>query len=241
MKTRKRAVLIITLTLLMAALTGCVGGIRDIDIPGIITRTDKYVNQSYAERHEDFSKKDLGGIRKDSRFIYCSPENLMRFRGYYRGLDFVTLVFEAASPVETEQLRREAEERYNIRLQGIIYSQDPDYKYVTYQYEPLIYNVHGEPTQESSVNDSYFTFKLNDKESETYYRINIKGLRGKYMNKDLEACEMVIYHRIQTEVIEESYWTDYRYNETRQFYHADTEKWNTSVIRNSKTNYMPLE
>ena len=243
MKTGKKAIQIVSIVLLVAVLTGCTGGMKAFDVPDpiMLTKSEKFINLSYQKRHEDFSKKDLGSIRKDSLFTSCSPENLLRFCGYYKGLDFVTLVFELSSPVESDQLKRDADERYNARLQGIIYYQDPNYKYVTYQYEPFIYEKNGEVTQTNTVNDKFFTFKLNDKEHETYYRIDIKGLRGKYLNKDLEPCDMVIYYRVQTEVLEQSYWTDYKYDETRQFYHADTEKWNTSMVHNKKTNYMPLE
>lgn len=240
---KAKAILIISIVLFIAILTGCSEGVTTFDLPDpiMLTKTEKFVNQSYLKRHEDFSKSELGGIRKDSRFTACSHENLLRFCGYYSGLDFVTLVFERSSPVETDQLKRDAEQRYNSRLQGIIYYQDASYKYVTYQYEPSIYEKNGEPTQGRSVNDRRFSFKLNDKEPETYYQIDVRGLRGKYLNKDLEECDMVIYYRLQTGVIEQSYWTDYRYDETRQFYHADKEKWNTSMIHNKKTNYMPLE
>ena len=243
MKTRKKAILIVSVLLLIAVLTGCSGRVSDLGVPDLFTffRTEKFVNQSYLKRHEDFSKSELGGIRKDSRFTACSHENLLRFCGYYKGLDFVTLVFESSSPVEPDQLQRVTDQVYNARLQGIIYYQDSSHKYVTYQYEPAIYEKNGEPTQKSSVNDSRFSFKLNDRESETYYQINIKGLHGKYLNKDLEECDMEIRYRIQKEAIEQSCWTDYRYDETRQFYHSDTEKWNTSMVRDMKTDYMPLE
>ena len=240
---KAKAFLIVSIVLLVAVLTGCTGGMKAFDVPDpiMLTKSEKFVNLSYQKRNEDFSKKDLGSIRKDSLFTSCSPENLLRFCGYYKGFDFVTLVFEASSPIETDQLKRDAETRYSARLQGIIYYRDPNYKYVTYQYEPFIYEKNGEVTQTNTVNDKFFTFKLNGKEPETYYRIDIKGLRGKYLNKDLEPCDMVIYYRVQKEVLEQSYWTDYKYDETRQFYHADTEKWNTSMVHNKKTNYMPLE
>ena len=240
---KKKAILLISIVLIIAVLTGCSGGMRSFELsdPIMLTMSEKFVNQSYLKRHQDFSKKDLGGIRKDSLFTACSHENMLRFCGYYKGLDFVTLVFERESPVETDQLKRATDQGYNARLQGIIYYQDPSYKYVTYQYEPAIYEKNGEPTQKSSVNDSRFSFKLNDREAETYYQINIKGLQGKYLNYDLEECDMTIYYRLQTEVIEESYWTDYRYDETWQFYHADTEQWNTSMTQNKKTYYMPIE
>ena len=240
---KAKAILIISIVLIITVLTGCSDGVRTFDLPDpiMLTKSEKFVNQSYLKRHEDFSKRELGGIRKDSRFTSCSHENLLRFCGYYKGLDFVTLVFESSSPVEIDQLKRDAEERYNARLQGIIYYQDASYKFVTYQYEPKIYEKNGEPTQSNSVNDSRFSFKLNDKEPETYYQINIKGLHGKYLNKDLEECDMEIRYRVQKEVIEQSYWTNYRYDETRQFYHSDSEKWNTSMVRDMKTDYMPLE
>ena len=240
---KKKAILLISIVLIITVLTGCSGGMRTFDLsdPIMLTMSEKFVNQSYLKRHQDFSKKDLGGIRKDSLFTACSHENMLRFCGYYKGLDFVTLVFERESPIETDQLKRATDQGYNARLQGIIYYQDPSYKYVTYQYEPAIYEKNGEPTQKSSVNDSRFSFKLNDREAETYYQINIKGLQGKYLNYDLEECDMEIRYRVQKEAIEQSYWTDYRYDETRQFYHSDSEKWNTSMVRDKKTDYMPLE
>ena len=240
---KAKAILIVSIVLLVAVLTGCAGGMKAFDLPDplMLTKSEKFVNQSYQKRHEDFSKKDLKSIRKDSLFTSCSPENLLRFTGYYKGFDFVTLVFERTSPIESDQLKRDAETRYSARLQGIIYYQDPNYKYVTYQYEPFIYEKNGEVTQKSSVSGSIFSFKLNDKEHETYYRIDINGLHGKYLNKDLEPCDMVIYYRVQTEVIDRDYYTDYKYDETRQFYHADMEKWNTSMVHNKMTDYMPLE
>lgn len=240
---KAKAILIVSMVLLVAVLTGCTGGMKAFDVPDpiMLTKSEKFVNQSYQKRHEDFSKKDLKSIRKDSLFTSCSPENLLRFTGYYKGFDFVTLVFERTSPIESDQLKRDAETRYSARLQGIIYYQDPNYKYVTYQYEPFIYEKNGEVTQKSSVSGSIFSFKLNDKEHETYYRIDINGLHGKYLNKDLEPCDMVIYYRVQTEVIDRDYYTDYKYDETRQFYHADMEKWNTSMVHNKMTDYMPLE
>lgn len=243
MKTGKRALFLCSLLLIVSIFAGCADwtSYGADPVPGLNLKTEKFVCLSYAKYDEDFSRGDLGAIRTEGGFTYCSSNNMLKFRGYYRGLDFITLVFEKSSPINSGMLKRDADNRYSRSLQGMIFAQDSHHKFVTYQYETAIYDKNGEPSQAKTASANSFKFQVSDDEPETYYSINLRGYKGKYLNKDLEECDMVITHRVQTEVLPQSYWTDYGYDETQQFYHADKLKWNTRDFNDKRTNYMPLE
>ena len=52
---------------------------------------------------------------------------------------------------------------------------------------------------------------------------------------------MVASKYTQTQEIEQSYWTDYMYDQILQYYNAETGKWTEKVLEDQMTNNMPLE
>ena len=220
MRIQKGVAVIVLLSVVISIFAGC----------GMTAH--KYVAARYGKDNPEFGKPDLNGIVKEGDFIACNDDNLLKFQGYYKGLDYITLVFDASSPIDAKMVKRCAGESYSGSLQGVIYDKDLDHE------STFIYEKNGEVIQSDKTKTvNSFRFPLSDNEPASYYYLNIKG----YSNNKYKDVDMVISLRTQTTVVEQSYWTDYRYDETWQFYHADTEQWNTSMTQNKKTYYMPIE
>jgi hypothetical protein len=223
---RKITLLITILMLVAGAFSGCRAGTR------------KYVSQEYLKRHEDFSEEELGDIRTDGDYVGCNPDNMLKLKGIYTGLDFVTLVFDASSPVQPEQARRFADKHYNAYFQGVIYKNDLACKFVTYQYATIIHN---NGIQMKTASKLAVQFYLNDEEPMSYYSVDFRGFKTSVKNSKMVEYDMYIVKRKQTGVINESYWTDYTYDEIAQYYSRDTGKWTQKETLDRRTNNMPLE
>ena len=201
--------------------------------------TRKFVSQQYLKYHEDFSEAELGDIRTDGDYVGCNPDNMLKLKGVYTGLDFVTLVFDASSPVEPEQVRRFADKHYNAYFQGVIYKNDLACKFVTYQYKTIIFEQ--TDTQMKTASKLAVQFYLSDNKPMSYYSIDFRGYKTSVKNPKMIEYDLCILKRIQTGVIEESYWTDYTYDEIAQYYSHETGKWTQKETFGRRTNNMPLE
>ena len=211
-------------------------------ITGFWLFPEKYVSKSYAKRHPDFGKPDLGGIVMEGEFISCNSDNLLKFEGYYKTLDTITLVFGASSPVNGMMLKRYADTHYNANFQGVIYKSGLMHKYVTYQFEPFSYEKDGEVIHVDKAKVRSFRFPLSDTEPQSFYYLDIKGYRGnKGIKDELKEVDMVASKYTQTQEIEQSYWTDYMYDQILQYYNAETGKWTEKVLEDQMTNNMPFE
>jgi len=211
-------------------------------ITGFWLLPEKYVSKSYAKRHPDFGKPDLGGIVMEGEFISCNSDNLLKFEGYYKTLDTITLVFDASSPISGKMLKRYADTHYNANFQGVIYKSGLMHKYVTYQFEPFSYEKDGEVIHVDKAKVRSFRFPLSDTEPQSFYYLDIKGYRGnKGIKDELKEVDMVASKYTQTQEIEQSYWTDYMYDQILQYYNAETGKWTEKVLEDQMTNNMPLE
>lgn len=226
MRIQKSVAVIVLLSVVISIFAGC----------GMTAH--KYVAARYGKDNPEFGKPDLNGIVKEGDFIACNDDNLLKFQGYYKGLDYITLVFEVSSPIDAKMVKRCAGESHSGSLQGVIYDKDLDHEYVTFQYETFIYEKNGEVIQSDKTKTvNSFRFPLSDNEPASYYYLNIKG----YSNNKYKDVDMVISLRTQTTVVEQSYWTDYKYDETIQYYNAGTEKWTQEEINDQMTDNMPLE
>lgn len=211
-------------------------------ITGFWLFPEKYVSKSYAKRHPDFGKPDLGGIVMEGEFISCNSDNLLKFEGYYKTLDTITLVFGASSPINGKMLKRYADTHYNANFQGVIYKSGLMHKYVTYQFEPFSYEKDGEVIHVDKAKVRSFRFPLSDTEPQSFYYLDIKGYRGnKGIKDELKEVDMVASKYTQTQEIEQNYWTDYMYDQILQYYNAETGKWTEKVLEDQVTNNMPLE
>lgn len=211
-------------------------------ITGFWLLPEKYVSKSYAKRHPDFGKPDLGGIVMEGEFIRCNSDNLLKFEGYYKTLDTITLVFDASSPISGKMLKRYADTHYNANFQGVIYKSGLMHKYVTYQFEPFSYEKDGEVIHVDKAKVRSFRFPLSDTEPQSFYYLDIKGYRGnKGIKDELKEVDMVASKYTQTQEIEQSYWTDYMYDQILQYYNAETGKWTENLLEDQMTNNMPLE
>ena len=211
-------------------------------ITGFWLLPEKYVSKSYAKRHPDFGKPDLGGIVMEGEFTRCNSDNLLKFEGYYKTLDTITLVFDASSPISGKMLKRYADTHYNANFQGVIYKSGLMHKYVTYQFEPFSYEKDGEVIHVDKAKVRSFRFPLSDTEPQSFYYLDIKGYRGnKGIKDELKEVDMVASKYTQTQEIEQSYWTDYMYDQILQYYNAETGKWTEKVLEDQVTNNMPLE
>lgn len=211
-------------------------------ITGFWLLPEKYVSKSYAKRHPDFGKPDLGGIVMEGEFTRCNSDNLLKFEGYYKTLDTITLVFDASSPISGKMLKRYADTHYNANFQGVIYKSGFMHKYVTYQFEPFSYEKDGEVIHVDKAKVRSFRFPLSDTEPQSFYYLDIKGYRGnKGIKDELKEVDMVASKYTQTQEIEQSYWTDYMYDQILQYYNAETGKWTEKVLEDQMTNNMPLE
>lgn len=206
---------------------------------GCSAGTRKFVSMKYLELHENFTEAELGDIRTDGDYVGCNPDNMLKLQGVYTGPDFVTLVFDASSPVQPEQVKRYADTRYNGFFQGVIYKRDLTCKYVTYQYETIIHKQTDE--QMKTASKLSVQFPLNDKDHESYYSVDFNGFKTRSYNPNVVEYDMCIVKKTQTAVIEQSYWTDYKYDEIIQYYSHDTGKWTQKEAYDLRTNYMPLE
>ena len=184
------------------------------------------------------SPESLGEIKTDGEFREADPDNMLKYEGCYKGLDYVTLVFDDSSPItrENAELFITGEEWINSDLEGVLYQEKGGRKYVEYAFRTRS-NIKGGKSEQSDTVNIARSFKLPIKEDEpmTYYRVVIAPTKGiNYFNACVEKCT-------QTGVIECSDWTDYTYDVERECYYEDSGKWEREDEKDLKTDNMPLE
>ncbi|MCR5328249.1 MAG: hypothetical protein K6E12_05330 [Saccharofermentans sp.] len=198
--------------------------------------TYKYVVEDALDK---ISVDDLGDIRTDGDFNKCNPKNMLKYEGYYRGLDYVTLVFDDSSPVGLQNVELFITNKVWLQqfLEGILYRRENGKKYVGFKFTTIFH----------SANDQMDTakysreFRLPTKESEvmSYYEIRILPFRG-FSDVDYDAC---VAEFKQKKVIQQSgygfNWEDYKYDVVYQYYFADSDKWETVKEKDCMTNWAP--
>lgn len=62
-------------------------------------------------------------MNNSGEFNECNPKNMLKFEGFYRGLDFVTLVFDVSSPVGLRNVELFITNKVWLQqfLEGILY------------------------------------------------------------------------------------------------------------------------
>lgn len=198
--------------------------------------TIKYVVN---RKSDEVSVDDLGDIRADGDFNECNPENMLKYVGYYKGPDYVTLVFDDSSPISIHNVELFISEEVWVSsfLDGILYRNESGKKYVEFKFETVF---HGSSQMDTAKGAR--EFKLPTKESEymSYYEICILPFVG-FSSIDYDAC---VAEYKQNEVVEQSgygfVWKDYKYDVVCQYYFADSDNWETEKYEDRMTDLAPV-
>ena len=164
---------------------------------------------------------------------------MLGYTGAYKGLDYVTLVFESNSPINLENIELCISEDTvaNCNFEGILYQVKDGKKYVMFKYETQFFEYpDGRIEQYNSAKvEKSFDFPTKAGEPMSYYFIRITPF---LKSDDFEAyvCECV-----QKEVVEQNYWTDYKYDKHGQYYDKETDSWTDEFSQDLMTDNMPLE
>ena len=200
--------------------------------------TYKYVVEDALDK---ISVDNLGDIRSDGDFNKCNPKNMLKYEGYYRGLDFVTLVFDDSSPVGLRNVELFITNKVWLQqfLEGILYRRENGKKYVEFKFSTIIHSA------DNQMDTAKYSrgFRLPTKEAEemSYYSITISPLPSMAFS-DLKYDAFVAEYK-QKEVIQQSgyglTWNDYKYDVVHQYYFADSDKWETVKEKDCMTNLAP--
>ena len=185
-------------------------------------------------RADETAEDSLGEIVTEGEFYEVDPDNMLCYKGAYKGLDYVTLVFDSSSPVNVKnaELCVSEHRNYNYFLEGVLYQEKDGNKYITFKYETIIYENGGQ--HDAARGENAFILPTKADEPMSYYYICIKPL----FNNDYEA---IVSEGIQKEVVDRGYYTDYRYDETNQYYDIETNSWTEETLEDLMTDNMPLE
>ncbi len=204
--------------------------------------TYRFVTE-YKIRNGKITEDDLGDIRTDGEFVSYSPDNMLRYIGYYQGLDFVTLVFEKKSPISLHNAELYASNTDltptwpPVTVDGILYREECGKKYITFKFETRYHDKDGVQTQWDAVQGARcFMLPASETEPMSYFFINT----GKSHNRDENYCASA-GRCTQKEVLERSYWTDYRFDMECDNYSVITNKWEHEISQDRITDNMPLE
>ena len=183
---------------------------------------------------DEIEEDSLGEIVTAGEFYEVDSNNMLRYKGAYKGLDYVTLVFDNSSPVNLENVELCISEQRNFNhfFEGILYQEKDGNKYITFKYETIIYRTGGQHEATRGVNT--FILPTNAEEPMSYYLISIKPL----FHEDYEAG---VSEYIQKESVDRSYYTDYIYDVMTQYYDRETDRWTEEILEDLETNNMPLE
>ena len=109
-------------------------------------QTYKYVVH---EKSGDVSFEDLGDIRTDGDFNKCNPKNMLKYEGFYKGPDYVTLVFDDSSPIGLRNVELFISEEVWLQqfLEGILYRREHGKKYVGFKFKTVF---HGEEQMDTA-------------------------------------------------------------------------------------------
>lgn len=199
--------------------------------------TYKYVVE---EKSDEISVDDLGDIHTDGDFNKCNRNNMLKYEGFYSGLDYVTLVFDNSSPISLRNVELFITNKVWLcsSLDGILYRKEKGKKYVEYKFATIFHGADNQMDTARGIRE----FKLPTKESEplSYYEICILPFVG-ISDIEYDAC---VSKYTQTDVVQQSgygcEWTDYKYNVVYQYYFADSNKWETKKYNDCMTDWSPV-
>lgn len=225
---------VIVLALIMCA--SCFAGCVKKDKDNGHSKSSKTYRYVVLDKRDEVSKESLGDIRTDGDFNECSSKNMLDYKGYYKGLDYVTLVFDSSSPVGKENVDLFISEEIwiNCYLEGLLYREKGGNKYITFKFETCDLQYPGHVEQfNSAKNCRYFELPTEASEPMSHYFILIDSRWGDN-DASIGECR-------QKEAVDQGYWTDYIYDKTAQYYYADSGKWESEISTGLMTNNMPLE
>ena len=238
--THNRVIIILCImTIFMAVFAGGCDRKTDNDKDPV---TYRFVTE-YKIRNGEITEDDLGDIRTDGEFVSYSSDNMLRYIGYYQGLDFVTLVFEKKSPITLHNAELYASNNNltpswpPVTVDGILYREEDGKKYITFKFETR-YNVSdGVQTQWDAVQGARcFILPASETEPMSYFFINT----GKSYKHDENYCASV-GRCTQKDVLDRSTWTDYKYDFECDNYSVITNKWEHEILKDNITDNMPIE
>ena len=121
-------------------------------------------------------------------------------------------------------------------FEGILYQEKDGNKYITFKYRTEFYEYPDGSVEQLNATKTENSFNIHTKPGEpmSFYRISIKPV----LNNDYEAS---VSEYIQKEAVEQSYWTDYKYDELTQYYDKETDSWTEETTKDLITDNMPLE
>lgn len=175
-----------------------------------------------------------GSIETEGDFHEVNGDNLIGFQGYYSSSNYITFVFKASSPLTGRDFERLVERSEDgsmfvgSNFDGIVYSEDSSHKYATFWYEGN--------GNKNFISRGYFEIPTSDSEFETGYRIDVNGY-------DLHTytCDAMVSFHQQTEELPNEGYTNYKYDETIEYYDEASGTWTTEEYRDLLVNNMPLE
>lgn len=200
---------------------------------------DSKLYKFVVERKADEVTEDsLGDIVTEGDYYEADPRNMLSYTGAYKGLDYVTLIFDGNSPIGLDNIEMylSKDSLLNRNLDGILYREKDGSKYITFKYETTFLEYPDGTTEQfdSARSENSFTIPTKADEPMSYYLISIKPVQ----DSDYEAF---VGEFVQKEVIEQSYWTDYKYDKVIQYYDKETGSWTEESTKDLYTDNMPLE
>lgn len=200
---------------------------------------DSKLYKFVVERKADEVTEDsLGDIVTEGDYYEADSRNMLSYTGAYKGLDYVTLIFDGNSPIGLDNIEMYLSEDplLNRNLDGILYQEKGGSKYITFKYETTFLEYPDGTTEQfdSARSENSFTIPTKADEPMSYYLISIKPVQ----DSDYEAF---VGEFVQKEVIEQSYWTDYKYDKVIQYYDKETGSWTEESTKDLYTDNMPLE
>ena len=226
---RKQLSVIILLIMAMTCFAGCKKqSSEDHEL-------HKFISQ---RKLDEITEEDLGDIITEGDYYGVNPDNMLSYMGAYKGLDYVTLVFESDSPISLENIELCISENtvFNTNFEGILYQRKDDKKFVMFKFETQIFEYpDGRIEQYNTAKiEKSFNFPTKAGEPMSYYFIRISP----YIADDYYAA---VSENIQKEIVDQSYWTDYKYDSRNQYYDKETDSWTEEFLQDCMTNNMPLE
>lgn len=239
---------ILTFTMLLVITITCFAGCRNTTAKRVKDKDDKYkTSELYRAvtkwKEDDITIDDLGSeIIIDGDFNEVDPDNMLKFKGWYKGYDFVTLVFDRSSKIEQKNVELFASEEpilsYNGHLEGVLYQEKAGLKYLTFKFNTTILSYADGVDRQADTAAGYNFFTLPTKAGEpmSYYQIFISREREEHaMGEMINISECK-----QTQELDRSYYMDYRYDSKIQRY-EDGQWSDIEQYKDNETDNMPLE
>ena len=232
-KGKKTAIKLIVLILAVSVLSLCFSGC------GINVKTGFTYKFIVSEKADEVTMEDLGEMRTDGDFHETNPNNMLKYLGYYSGLDFVTLVFDKSSPIGLRNVELFISEKCWLQSfhEGVLYRVENGKKYVEFKFKTIIHSNNNQ--MDTAKYSREFGFPYKASEPQSYYQVRILPFRG-ISDVEYDAC---VCKSVQKAVINQSgygfTWTDYKYDMELQYYFADSDKWETVTKKDMVTDYAP--